>query len=105
MTKVITQAVTIDAGSATGLGVEWEGGQLVIIGAEKGLVACGAIDVKVMDKFNAVVAVAKGTPQSPLKTPDDLLAAKIVDATSKAKECGVTIGMSGKEALEKLLTM
>jgi uncharacterized protein YunC (DUF1805 family) len=105
MSKIITQPVITETGSALGLSMEWEGGQIVIIVAEQGMVACGAIDVKVMDAFNAIVAVAKGTPQSPLKTPDDLLAAKIVDATSKAKEHGVAIGMSGNEALAKLLKM
>ncbi|UCD85527.1 MAG: DUF1805 domain-containing protein, partial [Deltaproteobacteria bacterium] len=100
MSKIITQPVITESGSATGLSMEWEGGQIVIIVAEKGLVACGAIDVKVMDAFNAVVAVAKGTPQSPLKTPDDLLATKIVDATSKAKELGIAAGMKGEEALD-----
>ncbi len=105
MSKIITQPVTTEAGSAIGLSMEWKGGQIVIIVAEKGLVACGAIDIKVMDAFSAVVAVARGTPQSPLKTPDNLLAAKIVDATSKAKEHGVTVGMSGKEALAKILNM
>ena len=103
MSKITTQLVKTDLGSATGLSVEWEGGQFVVIVAEKGLVACGAIDVKVMDEFDAVVAVAKGKPEAPLKTPDDLLGAKIIDATSKAKEYGVTVGMSGREALEKLI--
>ena len=103
MSKITTQPVITEAGFATGLSMEWEGGQIVIIVAEKGLVACGAIDVRVMDAFNAVVAVAKGTPQSPLKTPDDLLAAKIVDATSEAKELGIAAGMGGKEALDKIL--
>ncbi|UCD86091.1 MAG: DUF1805 domain-containing protein, partial [Deltaproteobacteria bacterium] len=30
-------------------------------------------------------------------------AAKIVDATSKAKELGIAAGMKGEEALDKLL--
>jgi uncharacterized protein YunC (DUF1805 family) len=103
MAKITMQSVLLDAGSATGLSVEWESGQFVVIVAEGGLIACGAIDVKVMDEFGATVAIAKGTPDSPLRTPDDLLNAKIVDSISKAKNIGIVPGMNGKEALEILL--
>ena len=45
----------------------------------------------------------RGTPQQPLVDPEDLFDAKIVDATPKAKELGVRIGMTGREAVEALL--
>lgn len=87
---------------ALGLAVSWEDGQFVMIVTKKGLVSCGIVDKAVMEEFGAAIAIAKGTPERPLKTADDLLSARIVDLTEKASLYGVNIGMTGKEALEKL---
>lgn len=65
--------------------------------------ACGAIDAEVLDKFNFAVTVSEGTVEQPLVTPDDLLKAKVMKLTKKAEKLGIKIGMSGKEALEKLV--
>jgi uncharacterized protein YunC (DUF1805 family) len=75
----------------------------VVIVAPKGLVACGAIDIEVMEKFNFAVTVSEGTPEHPLVTPDDLLKAKVMKLTKRAEELGIKIGMTGKEALGKLV--
>lgn len=88
--------------AATGLSVTWEEGQYVMIIAEKGLVACGIVDMAVATKFSFAVAVADGTPEKPLVTVDDLLEATVSEVTEKAASLGVTVGMTGKEALEKL---
>jgi uncharacterized protein YunC (DUF1805 family) len=103
MVKIVLQPVSVEGGSATGLSVSWDSGQLVLIVAEKGLIACGAFDVKVMDEFDTTVSIARGKPSSPLKTPDDLLAAKIVDSTSRAKKIGILPRIDGKRELEILL--
>ncbi len=87
---------------ALGLAVSWEDGQFVMIVTKKGLVSCGIVDKPVMEEFGAAIAIAKGTPERPLKTADDLLSARIVDLTEKASLYGVNIGMTGEEALEKL---
>ena len=88
---------------ATGVSVVWEDGQFVFIVSSKGLVACGAIDADVLDKFDFAVTVSEGTVEEPLVTPDDLLKAKVMKLTKKAEKLGIKIGMSGKEALEKLV--
>jgi hypothetical protein len=48
-------------------------------------------------------AVAKGTPENPLIEPEDLFNAKIVNLTPKAKDYGIEIGMTGKQAVELML--
>ncbi len=95
-------SVTAGTGAASGLSVGWDGGQFVVIVASKGLVACGIVDPAVAEKFGFAVAIARGTPEKPLATSEDLLAASIVEVSSKAAEYGIRKGMSGKEALEKL---
>lgn len=87
---------------ALGLTVAWSDSQFVMIVTDKGLVSCGVVDKALMDRAGAAIAIARGTPENPLVTVEDLLAAKIVDMTSKAESCGVTLGMTGAQALEVL---
>jgi uncharacterized protein YunC (DUF1805 family) len=95
--------VQTKVGGATGLGLRWEGGQCIIIVANKGLMACGILDVKIADKWDLAVAISRGTPQNPLVTDKDLLNAKIMEVTRKARELGIEVGMVGREALKKLM--
>jgi len=95
--------VQTKVGEATGLGLRWEGGQCIIIVANKGLLACGILDVKIADEWDFPVAISRGTPQNPLVTDQDLLKAKVMEVTKKARELGIEIGMTGREALEKLM--
>lgn len=88
--------------SALGLEVSWDGGQYVQIIAEKGIVTCGVVDIAVMEKFGAAIALTRGTPEKPLRTVDDLLNARILEVTSAAAARGVEKGMSGKDALARL---
>jgi uncharacterized protein YunC (DUF1805 family) len=94
--------VSTDSGAASGLSVGWDGGQFVMIVGEKGIVSCGVIDMAVMNRFDAAIAVARGTPEKALVTSDDLLNATIAEVTDKAAALGVKVGMTGREALEVL---
>ena len=88
--------------AATGLQAAGEGGQFVIIVAARGLVACGIVDPAVSERFGFAVAIARGTPERPLVTPEDLLEARIAEVTPGAAKLGVAAGMTGREALERL---
>ena len=85
-----------------GLEATWSGGQFVMIVADKGLVSCGVIDMEVMGTFGAAIAVSHGTPENPLVTTGDLLNARIMEVTQQAAELDIAVGMTGREALEKL---
>ncbi|MBN1573510.1 MAG: DUF1805 domain-containing protein [Deltaproteobacteria bacterium] len=94
--------VTAKGGPALGIEASWIGSQFVMIIADRGLVACGVIDVSIMDRVGAAVAVARGTPERQLIVVDDLLNAKIQDMTERAGSLGVEVGMTGREALDIL---
>ena len=98
-----TTPITADGKACQGLEVSWEGGQFVMIVADKGLVSCGIIDKDVMDKFGFAIAIARGTPEKPLVKADDLLTANIADVTDSAAAIGVKAGMTGREALEVIV--
>jgi uncharacterized protein YunC (DUF1805 family) len=91
------------AGTALGLAQRWIGGQCCAIQTAAGIVGCGIYDLHTPAEFGQAIAIAKGTPASPLAEPEDLLDAKIVGCTPKASELGIKAGMTGREAVEKML--
>ncbi|QDV24945.1 DUF1805 domain-containing protein [Aureliella helgolandensis] len=90
-------------GPAVGASYEWQGGQYCAIHTTNGVVGCGIYDLNCANEFGMAFAIAKGTPEHPLRQPEDLLEAKIVGVSTKASEFGIKIGMSGLDALEKLM--
>lgn len=101
--RSISRPILFQNGCAIGISNRWHKGQYCMILTEAGVVGCGIYDVKTAAEFGQAVAIARGTPQNPLVNPEDLFDAKIVDATPLAKEYGVQIGMTGREAVELLL--
>ena len=101
--RSVTYAMPFKNGSAIGISNRWHQGQYCVILTEAGLVGCGIYDMKTPAEFGQAIAIARGTPQNPLVNPEDLLDARIVDATPKAKAMGIQIGITGREAVELML--
>ncbi len=101
--RTISRPIQFANGVAIGISNRWHKGQYCVLLTEAGLVGCGIYDVKTAGEFGQAVAIARGTPAKPLVDPEDLFEAKIVDATPRAKELGIQIGMTGREAVEVLL--
>jgi uncharacterized protein YunC (DUF1805 family) len=92
------------AGQAIGSTYQWPGGQYCAIHTSKGLVGCGIYDIRAANEFNLAVAIARGTPKNPLREPEDLFKAKILEVSQAAEKLGVVPGMTGLEAVEKMLS-
>jgi uncharacterized protein YunC (DUF1805 family) len=101
--RTISRPIQFQNGSAIGISNRWHQGQYCVLLTKAGLVGCGIYDIKTAAEFGQAIAIARGTPQNPLVEPEDLFNAKIVEATPKARELGVRIGMTGREAVETLL--
>ncbi len=101
--RTIARPMSFENGVALGISNRWRKGQYCVILTEAGLIGCGIYDMKTPAEFGQAIAIARGTPQKPLVDPEDLLDAAIVDATPQAKELGVRIGMTGREAVELFL--
>lgn len=99
----VHKAMQFDNGSAIGISNRWHKGQYCSILTKIGIVGCGIYDIETPTKFGQAIAIAKGTPEQPLVEPEDLLDAIIVDLTDYAKEIGIEIGFTGKQAVEKML--
>jgi uncharacterized protein YunC (DUF1805 family) len=101
--RTVSRAIKFNNGHAIGISNRWHQGQYCVILTEAGLVGCGIYDVKTAAEFGQAVAIARGTPVNPLVEPEDLFDAKIVDLTPKARELGIHVGMTGREAVERML--
>lgn len=103
-TNAEVKVVPIETKGTPALGIEasWLDSQFVMIILNKGLVACGVIDMAVMERAGAAIAVIRGTPEKSLIVVDDLLSAKIQEVTEKAESLGVKVGMTGREAMDIL---
>lgn len=101
--RTVSRPLQFTNGTAIGISNRWRKGQYCTILTEAGLVGCGIYDLKTAAKFGQAIAIARGTPARPLVEPEDLFEAKIVDATPQARALGITVGMTGREAVELLL--
>ena len=92
-------------GTAIGAAYEWNGGQYCAIHTARGVIGCGIYDIGCADEFDMAFAIAKGTPEHPLREPEDLYDAKIIAVSASATRFGISKGMTGLEALQKLLEL
>ena len=71
---------------------------LVVAYGPGGFVMCGYLNVEAAEKLGVAAAMVRG-----VKTVEDLLNATVQAATTAARERGVRVGMTGKEALDRLV--
>lgn len=81
----------------TGYTIPTEHASLLVIKAPKGMLGCGYINAAVADKLNDAAAIVSG-----VKNYDDMLKATVHTVSAAAAELGVTVGMTGLEALKKM---
>jgi uncharacterized protein YunC (DUF1805 family) len=98
-----SRELKFENGTAIGISNRWKKGQYCSILTEAGIVGCGIYDLITPAEFDQAIAIAKGTPANPLVEPEDLFEAKIVGCTPKAEAFGISVGMSGREAVELML--
>ncbi len=90
-------------GPAISSSYRWNGGQYCAIHTARGVVGCGIFDLVSADVFGMAFAIARGTPEHPLCEPEDLYAARIVGVSAAARKLGIAEGMTGLEAVGKML--
>ena len=101
--RTTNRELQFEHGTAIGMSHRWHRGQYCTILTAAGIVGCGIYDLVTPAEFGQAIAIAKGTPENPLCEPEDLYDATIVGCTPRAKELGITEGMTGKEAVELML--
>lgn len=84
-------------GNWTGILVRLENANLVMIVASKGFVGCGYFNLETAERVGDALAIV-----TDVTSFDDVLSAKIIKASTKAKQLGVRQGITGQQALELL---
>ena len=92
---MIIEQIALKNGTALGLKFGMQNALLLVIKADKGFVMCGYLDIGTAEVLGDVAVRVRG-----VSSFEDVLNAEIVDATRSAKELGIIIGMSGRDALE-----
>lgn len=75
---------------------------LVFIKTEEGMIGCGAFDITALEQFGVPAAKMKPVAGPSITSIDEILEAVVREVNEPAAERGITIGMTGKEALELL---
>lgn len=75
---------------------------LLILTTEKGYIMCGALDVDLLNEKLADREVVAGRSVG-VRTLEDLLTAPLQMVTIQAEKLGVYPGMTGREALLKMM--
>ena len=75
---------------------------LVTVVTDRGMVGCGAFDVIALDRFDYPAARVRSAYGGSIATIEDLLSGVVNDVNAAAIRCSVSIGMSGREALDRL---
>jgi uncharacterized protein YunC (DUF1805 family) len=97
ISSIETKNIKIDDKNAVGVKVNLKGAPLLLIIAPKGYVMCGYLNVETAEKFGQAAAAVVG-----VKSFDDILSAKVVGLTTKARELGIKEGMAGRDALKRM---
>jgi uncharacterized protein YunC (DUF1805 family) len=92
------EQVQLKNGTAMAIKVEMKTAPLLVITARRGFLMCGYLNMEAAEKLGDVAARVSG-----VKTFDDVLNAKVNALSPAAVELGIQEGMTGKEALERML--
>jgi uncharacterized protein YunC (DUF1805 family) len=70
--------------------------KLLVVKGSKGVIGCPYLNVGSFEKFGEACAII------PAVDTAGMLDSKVTAVTAKAKELGIEVGMSGREALDKI---
>ncbi|MFH1458866.1 MAG: DUF1805 domain-containing protein [Candidatus Omnitrophota bacterium] len=78
--------------------VKFKQANLVLVNAPKGFIMCGYLNIEAAQKMGDAACIITG-----VSTVEELLAKPVVNLTTKAEDLGITRGITGEEALKKML--
>lgn len=99
---MVHQKIKLTGKEADGYVVPLGNINIICVVTDKGMLGCGAFDVKALEKHNIPAATVRSSGGSPLATIDDLMNGAVKEANSVAIKCGIRPDMPAREALELL---
>ena len=92
---MIIETLNLDGVVCTGAAIPTPNATLLVITGANGLLGCGYLSVATANKLNDALAVVRGVANY-----DDMLKASVCEVSDGAAKLGVTVGMSGRDALK-----
>lgn len=96
------QPLQLEEGTAIAVTVRLPKTTLLAVTTDKGYIMCGALDVGLLNERLASREILAGRAVG-VKTIQELLDAPLESVTTAAAEQGIVPGMTGKEAIRKML--
>ncbi|MBD7906729.1 YunC family protein [Sporosarcina gallistercoris] len=99
---VTVTTVQIEGHSFTAVSVSLPKTTLLTVSNENGYIMCGALDVGLLNRLLSDRRIVAGRATG-VKTIEELLAAPLESVTLEAEEWGIMAGMTGEQALAKMI--
>ena len=93
-----TTKIDFNGNKLDAISIKTENSIVLLVKAKKGMLGCGYFSIDAANKLGDALAVVTGVNDF-----DQMLAAQVKLVSDKARELGVSEGMSGKQALEKMI--
>jgi uncharacterized protein YunC (DUF1805 family) len=91
------EKITVDDKELEAVRVQTSHANILMIKSQTGFLGCGYFDIETANKLEEPVAIVTG-----VKDFQDMLNAKVIKLSKAAEEMGLSLGISGKEALSLL---
>lgn len=92
------EKITVDKYEFEGHKIPTQSANIILIKGKSGFLGCGYFNIETANKLQEKVAIVTG-----VKTFDDMLNATVVNVSAAAEKNGIVKGMSGRDALLKMV--
>lgn len=94
--------ITIDGFTFTAITVRLPKTNFLAVTSDKGYIMCGALDVALLNEKLKDRRIIAGRAVG-VRTIDQLIEAPLESVTYEAESLGITVGMSGRDALLRMI--
>lgn len=98
---ITMEPIIIKGSMFTAVCVQLPKTNFMTISNDKGYIACGALDVGLLNDKLKERKIIAGRAVS-VRTIEELLEAPLESITAEARKLGISVGMTGRDALEKM---
>lgn len=92
------EKIVIDGCEFEGYKIATQNGNFLIIKGPAGFLGCGYVNIEAANRLGDRVAIVTG-----VKTFESMFSAQVIKVSHKAAEAGIMEGMTGQEALLKMI--
>jgi uncharacterized protein YunC (DUF1805 family) len=93
-----TQPIKLEHGIITGYYINLGNAPFLLLQAKKGYLMCGYLNMSTANRLGDIAGIVKG-----VHTFEDMLKGTVAEVSEKAKDLGLTPGISGQAFLKELL--